>query len=124
MSTSGLSRVRLGRMRDVMAGYVDRGEAPGLVALVARRGETHAFAIGCPRDTIFRISSLTKPTRRDDIAGTVGTFGWDGGLGTVWRCDPEEEMVTLLMTQRAWTSPDPPPVCRDFWTSAYAAIDD
>jgi hypothetical protein len=29
-------------------------------------------------------------------------------------------MVTLLMTH----SPDPPKVCRDFWASAYQAIDD
>jgi CubicO group peptidase (beta-lactamase class C family) len=63
-------------------------------------------------------------TRREDVAGPVGKFGWDGGLGTSWYSDPREDMVTLLMTQRAWTSPDPPAVCRDFWTSAYQAIDD
>jgi hypothetical protein len=33
-------------------------------------------------------------------------------------------MVGLLMTQRAWTSPSPPDVCRDFWTATYQAIDD
>ncbi len=32
-------------------------------------------------------------------------------------------MVTILMTQAAWTSPDPPHVCLDFWTSAFQAID-
>jgi hypothetical protein len=26
--------------------------------------------------------------------------------------------------QRAWMSPNPPNVCRDFWTLAYQAIDD
>jgi len=31
MSTSGLSKVRLARMHAVMAGYVERGEMPGLV---------------------------------------------------------------------------------------------
>ena len=36
----------------------------------------------------------------------------------------EEEMITLLLTQRMWSSPQPPPVCRDFWTLAYQAIDD
>src|SRR5438128_3433075 len=70
MSTAGLSRVRLGRMHDVMAGYVERGEVPGLVTLVSRRGEVHVDAIGTQavgdsppmrRDTIFRISSMTKP---------------------------------------------------------------
>ncbi len=63
-------------------------------------------------------------TRRDDPARPVGTFGWDGGLGTSWCSDPREEMVGILMTQRAWTSPSPPNVCVDFWASAYQAIDD
>src|SRR5437667_10179563 len=70
MSTGGLSRARLGRMHDVMTGYVERGEVPGLVTLVSRRGEVHVDAIGTlayedsdpmRRDTIFRISSMTKP---------------------------------------------------------------
>ena len=63
-------------------------------------------------------------TRRDDLASTVGKFGWDGGLGTTWSSDPHYDMVTILMTQCAWTSPNPPNVCRDFWTAAYQAIDD
>src|SRR6266851_4296987 len=70
MSTAGLSKMRLGRMHDVMTGYVERGEVPGLVTLVSRRGEVHVDAIGTRaiadstpmrRDTIFRISSMTKP---------------------------------------------------------------
>jgi CubicO group peptidase (beta-lactamase class C family) len=67
----------------------------------------------------FGVSVVTK---RHDVAGSVGTFGWDGGLGTSWRSDPTEDMVGILMTQRAWTSPNPPDVCLDFWTSAYQAI--
>src|SRR5215469_16313627 len=70
MSTAGLSRARLARMHQVMAGYVERGEVPGLVTLVSRRGEVHVDAIGTQalgesppvrRDTIFRIASMTKP---------------------------------------------------------------
>jgi len=70
MSTAGLSKARLARMHDVMAGYVERKEVPGLVTLVSRRGEVHVDLIGTQafgenspmrRDTIFRISSLTKP---------------------------------------------------------------
>jgi hypothetical protein len=38
MSTSGLSKARLGRMHDVMAGYVERGDVPGVVTLVSQRG--------------------------------------------------------------------------------------
>ena len=67
---------------------------------------------------------VSMVTRRDDVAAVPGRFGWDGGLGTSWYSDPREDMVTILMTQRAWTSPSPPDVCLDFWTSAYQAIDD
>ncbi|MDQ1481517.1 MAG: hypothetical protein QOI44_2378, partial [Actinomycetota bacterium] len=63
-------------------------------------------------------------THRIDASEPVGQYGWDGGLGTCWRVDPSEEMITILMTQKAWTSPNPPIVCRDFFTSAYAAVDD
>jgi CubicO group peptidase (beta-lactamase class C family) len=63
-------------------------------------------------------------TRRSDVAGSVGSFGWDGGLGTSWRSDPREEMVGILLTQASWTSPNPPNVALDFWTSVYGAIDD
>jgi CubicO group peptidase (beta-lactamase class C family) len=70
MSTGGLSKTRLGRMHDIMAGHVARGRVPGLVTLVSRCGETHVDAIGMTsaggqdpmrRDTIFRIASMTKP---------------------------------------------------------------
>jgi CubicO group peptidase (beta-lactamase class C family) len=67
---------------------------------------------------------LSVVTKRDEIARSVGTYGWDGGLGTTWYSDPKEDMVTILMTQVSWTSPNPPDVSRDFLTSAYQAIDD
>jgi CubicO group peptidase (beta-lactamase class C family) len=63
-------------------------------------------------------------TRRNSIAAVPGRYGWDGGLGTSWASDPTEDMVGILMTQRGWTSPNPPAVCVDFWTSAYQAIDE
>ena len=45
-------------------------------------------------------------------------------MGTSWYSDPREDMVTILMTLRAWTSPRPPNVFVDFWNLAYQAIDD
>ncbi|MBC8136622.1 MAG: beta-lactamase family protein [Fibrella sp.] len=63
-------------------------------------------------------------TRRDDVASVPGRFGWDGGLGTSAYADPHEELVGILMTQQAWTSPEGPNVYNDFWTSVYTAIDD
>jgi CubicO group peptidase (beta-lactamase class C family) len=67
--TDALSRPRLERMHNVLAGHVASGDIPGLVTLVIRRGEIHVDAIckmaigGAPmqRDSIFRISSMTKP---------------------------------------------------------------
>ncbi len=70
MSTGGLSRARLDRMHDIMAGIVERGTVPGVVTLVSRRGEVHVDVIGrkavvgnhpMQRDSIFRIASMTKP---------------------------------------------------------------
>jgi CubicO group peptidase (beta-lactamase class C family) len=63
-------------------------------------------------------------TRRDDLAATPGRYGWDGGYGTSWYVDPEEELVGILMTQRLWDASGAPVVLLDFWTSAYGAIDD
>ena len=64
------SKARLERVHDVLAAYVDRGELPGLVSLVSRGDEVHVDAMGTlaldgdnamRRDSIFRISSVTKP---------------------------------------------------------------
>jgi CubicO group peptidase (beta-lactamase class C family) len=63
-------------------------------------------------------------TKREQPWGPVGQYGWDGGLGTIWRNDPSEQMITLLLTNAAWTSPQPPPMAVDLLTGAYAAIDD
>lgn len=61
---------------------------------------------------------------RDAVAAVPGRFGWDGGLGTALSTDRTEQLITILMTQRAWDSPDPPAVVRDFRTAAYAALGD
>ena len=62
-------------------------------------------------------------TRRDHPAEPIGQYGWDGGLGTIWRNDPSEQLVTILLTNAAWTSPRPPDMGLDFLTGAYAAIE-
>ena len=63
-------------------------------------------------------------TRRKTLASTPGRFGWTGGTGTSVYTDPAEDLIGILLTQREMTSPKPPNVYRDFWTSAYQAIDD
>jgi CubicO group peptidase (beta-lactamase class C family) len=63
-------------------------------------------------------------TRRTDVAKSVGSYGWDGGLGTSWFNDPAEDLTAILLTQRAWSSSRPGAIFHDFWTAAYQAIDD
>ena len=70
MTIGGLSTERLARLRSVMRERVERGDAPGIVTAVSRRGETQIDTIGVKtvgtddvmrRDTLFRIASITKP---------------------------------------------------------------
>ena len=67
----GMDPERLQRLRNVIQGFVDRGEIAGAVTLIARQGhqiDLNAFGmadIGDERamrtDTLFRIASMTKP---------------------------------------------------------------
>ena len=63
-------------------------------------------------------------TRRCKLAGSIGMYGWDGGLGTSWRADPSENLSGILLTQHMWASPSGPDVVLDFWASLYQSIDD
>jgi len=70
MSTAGLSKPRLERMRQVLSGHIEQKNMPGLVALVSHHHDVHVETLGTlafnnpapmERDTIFRIASITKP---------------------------------------------------------------
>lgn len=70
MTIGGLSTERLARLRSVMRERVERGDAPGIVTAISRRGETQIDTIGVKtvgtddvmrRDTLFRTASITKP---------------------------------------------------------------
>ncbi len=75
-----------------------------------------------PRLGLRRLGRDLDATDPDDdpAANTAGM----ARLGSSWKADPAEAMTGIILTNRAWTSPNPPDVCRDFWTLAYAAIDD
>lgn len=51
-----------------------------------------------------------------------GAVSWDGGFGTSWFNDPAKGLTAILLTQRVFDSPDPPPVHKDFWRDAYGAL--
>jgi CubicO group peptidase (beta-lactamase class C family) len=52
----------------------------------------------------------------------TGAFGWDGGLGSSFLVDPERDLVVIVLTQRLWESPQPPPVHTELQAAAYAAL--
>jgi len=69
MSTKGLSKPRLNRLRDVLSSYVERKELLGLVALVSCNDDVDLEEIGTlsfnnetpmKHDTIFRVASISK----------------------------------------------------------------
>ncbi|MBO0837365.1 MAG: beta-lactamase family protein [Actinobacteria bacterium] len=51
-----------------------------------------------------------------------GAFGWDGGFGTSWLVDPVKDLIVIVLTQRLFDSPEPPPVHHEIQAAAYAAL--
>jgi len=51
-----------------------------------------------------------------------GSFGWNGGTGTLEHMDPENGLIGILLTQRMLDSPEPPAIFQDFLTHAHRAI--
>ncbi|CAA9441601.1 MAG: hypothetical protein AVDCRST_MAG28-452 [uncultured Rubrobacteraceae bacterium] len=74
MSAGGQSGARLGRVHDAIVDDVERGEVPGLVTLVARRGEVHA-------DTVGAKAVGGDPMRRDTISQ-----GPQASRRAMWMC--------------------------------------
>jgi CubicO group peptidase (beta-lactamase class C family) len=54
----------------------------------------------------------------------IGTYGWDGGLGTSWRNDPRGSMTGVVLTQASFADPHLPKLIQDFWTCVYQALED
>lgn len=67
---------------------------------------------------------LSVVTRRDDVSGVPGRFGWDGAFSTSMYVDPREDMIGILMAQCRPGALRLPSVVLDFWTSGYQAIED
>lgn len=63
--------------------------------------------------------------RRTDLGRGVGSYGWDGGLGSSWANDPTECLIGVVLTTDMFTAAYPPPrVIQDFWTGLGAALGD
>jgi CubicO group peptidase (beta-lactamase class C family) len=110
VTIGGFSAKRLGRVREVLERYVDAGYVPGAVAVVARRGEVHAEAVGnlafegagagtaMAADTICRTGSMTKPI----VAACAMTLVEDC---TLRLDDPVDEFLPELADMTVLTDP-------------------
>jgi CubicO group peptidase (beta-lactamase class C family) len=105
----GFSGAALARIDEIVAGAVAQGQLPGVVAAVARGDAVHVatagvMAVGGPpmrRDTLFRISSTTKPMTAAAVLSLVddGLLKLDG---------PVDELLPELAGRRVLRRPDGP----------------
>jgi CubicO group peptidase (beta-lactamase class C family) len=108
VASDGFSSKRLTRVRALLEGHVDSGFVPGIVAVLARRGEVHVEAAGTlafegagsstpmAPDTICRLASMTKPI----VAACAMVLVQDGTLsldGPVDDLLPELGDMTVLV---------------------------
>lgn len=72
--------------------------------------DTHGWGLG--------IGLVTAP---DAVSPTPGRFGWWGGFGTTFWCDPATDTVAILFTQRMMGGPDDAALGNEFLRLALAA---
>jgi CubicO group peptidase (beta-lactamase class C family) len=107
--SNGFDDAVLARIDDIVTGAVEQGQAPGIVAAVARGGQIHVSTAGVmavgsapmQRDTLFRISSNTKPMTAAVVLSLV-----DDGLLVL--DESVEELLPELADRRVLLSPDGP----------------
>ena len=105
----GLGDAVRARIDGIVEGAVEQGQAPGVVAAVARGGRVHVatagvMAVGGPpmrRDTLFRISSNTKPMTAVVVLSLV-----DDGLLAL--DESVERLLPELADRRVLVRPDGP----------------
>lgn len=67
---------------------------------------------------------LSVRTARTGLGPSVGSYGWPGYFGTAWYNDPAEDLVAIVMMQRAHAGDQTLPMWSDIWTAIYQALDD
>jgi CubicO group peptidase (beta-lactamase class C family) len=104
------SQAGLGRLHEAMAARVAKGELPGMVTLVARGEDVRVDVIGAKafgandpmrRDTIFRITSMTKPI----LAAATMMLAEDGALTVD---EPVDRLVPEMANRRVLKRIDGP----------------
>jgi CubicO group peptidase (beta-lactamase class C family) len=97
------------RLEDIVEAAVAQGQAPGVVAAVARGDETRiatagAMAVGGPPmrpDSLFRISSITKPVTAAVVLSLVDD-------GVLHLNEPVDRLLPELAGRRVLRRPDGP----------------
>ena len=86
------------------------------------RAAFHAFDFALEDPKLRRIDQIVGEVHREKRR----TNAFEPGRRVVipGRADLVEHVVRILLTQRMWDSAGGPRVFHDFWTLAYAAIDD
>ena len=105
----GLSEAPLARIGEVVERAVEQGQAPGVVAAVARGEDVHVVTAGVMAvdgppmraDTLFRIASITKPI----TAAAVLSLADEGLLNLD---EPVDRLLPELADRRVLESPDGP----------------
>jgi CubicO group peptidase (beta-lactamase class C family) len=105
----GFDETVLGRIDEIVEDAVEQGQAPGVVAAVARGDDVHVATAGVMalggapmrRATLFRISSTTKPMTAAVVLSLVddGVLELDG---------PVDELLPELADRRVLLRPDGP----------------
>jgi CubicO group peptidase (beta-lactamase class C family) len=106
---SGFKDTVLARIGEIVEDAVEQGQAPGVVAAVARGARVHVATAGVMavggapmrRDTLFRISSNTKPITAAVVLSLIDTGVLDLD-GTV------DELLPELADRRVLVRPDGP----------------
>jgi hypothetical protein len=102
---AGFEHSVLARIDEVVGQAVAEGQAPGVVAAVARGDTVHVVTAG----------AMGSAGRRciDD-----GRHTWEGGFGTVWSIGPLQDLTVVVLTQRAADETGMPAVCDDVLAAA------
>lgn len=103
----GISTEKLGEIRTVLQGYVGKGNLPGFLTVIARKGQiVHFETIGMrdvenkkpvEPDTIFRIYSMSKP-----ITSVAVMILFDGGK--LKMDDPVEKFIPAFKNMKVFNS--------------------
>lgn len=92
-----------GQVREMSRDHLTRGQRRAGAAILGGRG----WGLGT---SVLREAPWT------------GAIGWDGGLGTSFLVHPGRDLIVVVLTQRMFTTPQPPAVHTDLQAAALAAV--